>query len=113
MLMIFEIKRFLKLYGVSSSLLIASKESQDLSKAPRALIETANSNDNKNNYKEIRVAPYLLVANRRLFILHNESMNLIVHYKLSMIKFLRQKRVQTCFKRSAKGIELRRVKKKF
>ena len=42
-LMIFEIMRFLKMYGVSRSFSIASKESQDLSKAPRATMETLTS----------------------------------------------------------------------
>ena len=39
MFIIFEIMRFFKLYGVSRSLSIESKESEDLSNAPRALIE--------------------------------------------------------------------------
>ena len=41
--MAFEIRRFLRLYGVSRPFSIASKESQDLSNAPRALIDTLTS----------------------------------------------------------------------
>ena len=42
-LMIFESRGCLKLYEVSRSLSIASKESQDLSNAPKALIEILTS----------------------------------------------------------------------
>ena len=48
--------RFFKLYGVSRSFSIESKESQDLSNAPRPLIErlTNLTNDNSNNSNDFQ-----------------------------------------------------------